>query len=104
MYVQCDVENVMNVWFKGEIRENRHFTDHVLVAHDQNVAHDQKLLHMIKKFELSKNLNKKLILVKNIYLAKFLVQTWKIVIFSDFGDMCHCGLSVSQAMGMIWMN
>ena len=30
-----------------------------------------KMLHMIKKFELSKNLNKKLILVKNIYLAKF---------------------------------
>ena len=32
-----------------------------------------KMLHMIKKFELLKNLNKKLILVKNIYLAKFLV-------------------------------
>ena len=74
MYVQCDVGNVMNVWFKGEIRENKHFTDHVQVAH---VAHDQKLLHMIKKFELSKNLNKKLILVKNIYLAKFLVKLEK---------------------------
>ena len=71
------------------------------VAHDQNFAHDQKLLHMIKKFELSKNLNKKLILVKNIYLAKFLV---KLVIFSDFGDMCHCGLPVSQAMDMIWVS
>ena len=77
VYVQCDVGNVMNVWFKGEIRENRHFTDHVQVAHDQNVAHDQKLLHMIKKFELSKNLNKKLILVKNIHLAKFLVKLEK---------------------------
>ena len=57
-------------WFKGEIRENRHFTDHVQVAHDQ-------MLHMIKKFELSKNLNKKLILVKNMYLAKFLVKLEK---------------------------
>ena len=50
--------------------KNRHFTDHVQVAHDQNVAHDQK-------FELSKNLNKKLILVKNIYLAKFFVKLEK---------------------------
>ena len=57
--------------FKDEMRENGHFTDHVQVAHDQNVAHDQK------KFELSKNLNKKLILVKNIYLAKFLVKLEK---------------------------
>ena len=77
MYVQCDVRNVVNVRFKDEMRENGHFTDHVQVAHDQNVAHDQKLLHMIKKFELSKNLNKKLILVKNIYLAKFLVKLEK---------------------------
>ena len=60
MYVQCDVGNVMNVWFKGEIRENRHFTDHVQVAHDQNVAHDQKLLQMIKKFELSKKFEQKI--------------------------------------------
>ena len=67
MYVQCDVGNVMNVRFKDETKENRHFTDHVQVAHDQNAAHDQK-------FELLKNLNKKLILVKNIYLAKFLVK------------------------------
>ena len=66
MYVQCDVGNVVNVRFKDEMRENGHFTDHVQVAHDQNVAHDQKLLHMIKKllhmikkFELSKNLKKK---------------------------------------------
>ena len=36
-----------------------------------------EMLHMIKKFELSKNLNKKLILVKNIYLAKFLVKLEK---------------------------
>ena len=36
-----------------------------------------KMLHMIKKFELSKNLNKTLILVKNIYLAKFLVKIEK---------------------------
>ena len=38
-----------------------------------------KMLHMIKNynFELSKNLNKKLILVKNIYLAKFLVKLEK---------------------------
>ena len=70
MYVQCDVGNVMNVWFKGEIRENRHFTDHVQVAHDQNVAHDQKIW-IIEKFE------QKLILVKNIYLAKFLVKLEK---------------------------
>ena len=40
----------MNVWFKGGIRENRHFTDHVQVAHDQNVAHDQKIW-IIEKFE-----------------------------------------------------
>ena len=39
--------------------------------------HMTKMLHMIKKFELSKNLNKKLILVKNIYLAKFLVKLEK---------------------------
>ena len=77
MYVQCDVGNVVNVQFKDETKENNHFTVHVQVAHDQNVAHDQKLLHMIKKFELSKNLNKKLILVKNIYLAKFLVKLEK---------------------------
>ena len=50
MYVQCDVGNVMNVWFKGEIRENRQFADHVQVAHDQNVAHDQKIW-IIEKFE-----------------------------------------------------
>ena len=70
MYVQCDVRNVVNVRFKDEMRENRHFTDHVQVAHDQNVAHDQK-------FELMKNLNKRLILVKNMYLAKFLVKLEK---------------------------
>ena len=62
---------MVNVRFKDEMRENGHFTDHVQVAHDQNVAHDQKLLHMIKKFE------QKLILVKNIYLAKFLVKLEK---------------------------
>ena len=78
--MQCDVGNVVNVRFKDEMRENRHFTDHVQVAHDQNVAHDQKLLYMIKKFELSKNLNKKLILVKNIYLAKFLVKLLVILV------------------------
>ena len=77
MYVQCDVGNVVNVRFKDEMRKNGHFADHVQVVHDQNVTHDQKLLHMIKKFELSKNLNKKLILVKNIYLAKFLVKLEK---------------------------
>ena len=63
-----------------------------------------KMLHMIKKFELSKNLNKKLILVKNMYLAKFLVKLEKKVIFGDLGDMCHCGLPGSQAMGMIWVS
>ena len=77
MYVQCHVVNVVNVRFKDEMSENGNFTDHVQVAHDQNIAHDQKLLHMIKKFELSKNLNKKLILVRNIYLAKFLVKLEK---------------------------
>ena len=50
MYEQCDVGNMMNVWFKGEIRKNRQFTDHVQVAHDQNVAHDQKIW-IIEKFE-----------------------------------------------------
>ena len=50
MYEQCDVGNMMNVWFKGEIRKNRHFTNHVQVAHDQNVAHDQKIW-IIEKFE-----------------------------------------------------
>ena len=44
MYVQCDVGNVVNVQVKDEMRENRHFTDHVQVAHDQNVAHDQTIL------------------------------------------------------------
>ena len=44
VYVQCDVGNVVNVWFKGEIRENRHFTDHVQVAHDQKIW-------IIEKFE-----------------------------------------------------
>ena len=43
MYVQCDVGNVVNVRFKDETKENRHFTDHVQVAHDQNVTHDQKI-------------------------------------------------------------
>ena len=43
MYVQCDVGNVMNVRFKDEIMENGHVTDHVQVAHDQNVAHGQKI-------------------------------------------------------------
>ena len=70
MYVQWDVGNVVNVRFKDEMRENGHFTDHVQVAHDQNVAHDQKIW-IIEKFE------QKLILVKNIYLAKFLVKLEK---------------------------
>ena len=39
MYGQCDVGNVVNVRFKDEMREIRHFADHVQVAHDQNVAH-----------------------------------------------------------------
>ena len=39
-----------------------------------------KMLHVIKKFELSKNLNKKLILVKNINLAKFLVKLEKFLV------------------------
>ena len=43
MYVWCNVGNVVNVQFKDEIRENEHVTDHVQVAHDQNVAHDQKI-------------------------------------------------------------
>ena len=38
------------VWFKGEIRKNRQFTDHVQVAHDQNVAHGRKIW-IIEKFE-----------------------------------------------------
>ena len=42
-----------------------------------NLTKMTKMLHMIKKFELSKNLNKKLILVKNIYLAKFVVKLEK---------------------------
>ena len=51
-----------------------------------------EMLQMAKKFELSENLNKKLILVKNIYLAIFLVKLEKKVIFGDFGDMCYCAL------------
>ena len=43
MYVQCDVGNVMNVRFKDKIRENKHVTDHMQVAHNQNVLHDQKI-------------------------------------------------------------
>ena len=39
--MQCDVGNVMNVRFKGEITKNRQFGDHVPLAHDQ-------MLHMIK--------------------------------------------------------
>ena len=87
----------MNGWFKGEIRENRHFTDHVQVAHDQNVAHDQKIW-IIKKFEQKIDFGEKYV------FGQIFGQTWKIVIFSDFGDMCHCGLPVSQAMGMIWVS
>ena len=70
VYEQCDVGNMMNVWFKGEIRK---------IGNLQIMCrlHMTKMLHMIKKFELSKNLNKKLILVKNIYLAKFLVKLEK---------------------------
>ena len=71
MYVQCDVENIMNVQFKGEIRENRHFTDHVQVAHDQNVAHDQKI-SIIEKFEQKIDFGE-----KKKYLAKFLVKLEK---------------------------
>ena len=52
------------------MKENGHFTDHVQVAHDQTVAHDQKLLHMIKNFDGREILTEKLILVKNMYLAK----------------------------------
>ena len=66
--------------------------------------HMAKKLHMAEKFELSENLNKKLILVKKMYLAKFLVKLEKKVIFSDFGDMYHCGLPGSQAMGMMWVS
>ena len=62
--------------------------------------HMTKMLHMIKKFELMKNFNRNLILVKNMYLAKTLVKLEK-EIFSDFGDMCHCGLPVSQATDMM---
>ena len=94
MYVQCDVGNVLNVWFKDEIRENSHFTDHVQVAHDQNVAHDQKI-RIIKKFEHKIDFGEKYV------FGQIFDQTWKIVIFSDFGDMCHCGLPGSQAVGMI---
>ena len=70
MYVQCDVGNVVHVRFKGGMWKNGHLTDHVQVAHDQNVAHVQKLLHMIKNFDGQKILTEKLILVKNMYLAK----------------------------------
>ena len=41
--MQHNLGNVVNVQFKAEMRENGHVTDHVQVAHDQNVAHDQKI-------------------------------------------------------------
>ena len=71
MYVQCDVGNVVNVRFKDETKENRHFTDHVQVAHDQNVAHDPKI-GIIEKFEQKIDF-----IEKYIYLAKFLVKLEK---------------------------
>ena len=59
---------------------------------------------MAEKFELSENLNKKLILVKKNVFGQISGQTSKKVIFSDFGDMYHCGLPGSQAMGMMWVS
>ena len=50
MYEQSDVGNVVNVRFKDETRENRHFRDDVEVAHDQNVVRDQKIW-INEKFE-----------------------------------------------------
>ena len=82
MYVQCDAGNVVNVRFKDEMRE-------MGILQIMCRLHMTKMLHMIKKFELLKNLNKKLILVKNIYLAKFLRLTW----ISGYGyDMNELGL------------
>ena len=42
VYEQCDVGNVVNVWFKGETRENGQLTDHVQVAHDQKIWINEK--------------------------------------------------------------
>ena len=96
------MNNVMlETWWmfdlRVKIRENRHFTDHVQVAHDQNVAQDQKIW-IIKKFEQKIDFGEKYV------FGQISGQTWKKVIFGDFGDMCHCGLPGSQAMGMIWVS
>ena len=80
----------MNVWFKGGIRENRHVTDHVQVAHDQNVAHDQKIW-IIEKFEQKIDFGEKYI------FGLISGQTWKIVIFSDFGG--HVSLRLTCISG-----
>ena len=86
----------MNVWFKGEKRENRPVSGHVPVAHGQKVAHGRKIW-IIGKFEQKIDFGE-----KNVF-GQIFGQTWKKVIFSDFGDMYHCGLPGSQAMGMMWV-
>ena len=82
--------------FKDEVRENKHFTDHVQVAHDQNAAHGQKFW-WIENFDQNFNFGEKYV------FGQIFDQIWKIVIFGDFSDKCHCGLPGSQAMGMIRM-
>ena len=74
MYVQCDVGNVMNVRFKDETKK-------IGILQIMCRLHMTKMLHMIKKFELSKNLNKKLILVKKIYIW---LNFWSNLKNSDF--------------------
>ena len=91
MYEQCDVGNMMNVWFKGELRKNRPVSGHVPVAHGRKIW-------IIGKFEQKIDFGEKYV------FGQIFGQTWKKVIFSDFGDMCHCGLPGSQAMDMIWVS
>ena len=67
------------------------------VAHDQNVAHDQK-------FWRTENFDQKIDFGEKYVFGQIFDQIWKIVIFGDFGDMCHWVLPGSQAVGMIWMN
>ena len=88
---------MMNVWFKGELRENKPVSGHVPVAHGQKVAHGRKIW-IIGKFEQKIDFGEKYV------FGQIFGQTWKKVIFGDFGDMCHCGLPGSQAMSMIWVS
>ena len=62
-----------------------------------------KMWHMVKNFDGWQILIKKIDFGEKYVFGQIFNQIWKIVIFGNFGDMCHCGLPGSQAVGMIWM-